>query len=308
MAVWITWFLYTSPHSFNVFLDNWKVSLTMVFGSLIAGATSAGGGVIAFPVFTKVLQILPSDAKVFSLAIQSVGMVAATFTLIILRVTVAWKFIVLASLGGLGGIYLGAVVIAPHIPADVVKMLFTSIIASFALTLLLVKWKKRGYNNNLSELRLQDKAIIVFSGIIGGIISGMIGNGIDLICFSVMVLLFRLSEKIATPTSVILMAFNSLAGFALHVFVIGGFTEQVKAYWLAAIPVVVVGAPLGAYLCTQLSNKTIAFVLIVLIMLEIISSLSLIPLNDQIIKVSLAIFLLFSVIYFQMSRITYKGN
>lgn len=54
--------------------------------------------------------------------------------------------------------------------------------------------------------------------------SGLVGNGIDIITFSVMVLLFRLSEKIATPTSVILMAINALVGFALHALVIGNFT------------------------------------------------------------------------------------
>ena len=139
--------------------------------------------------------------------------------------------------------------------------------------------------------------------------TGLVGNGIDIICFSLMVLLFRLSEKVATPTSVVLMALNSVAGFALHVFVISGFTEQVENYWLAAIPVVVLGAPLGVYLCTRLDNKTIANVLISLIMIELISSLSLIPLTDKVGSISLAVFLLFSFIYYRMSRVTrYSPN
>ena len=99
---------------------------------------------------------------------------------------------------------------------------------------------------------------MVLTGFLGGIMTGLVGNGIDIICFSVMVLLFRLSEKLATPTSVVLMAFNALIGFLLHLFAIGGFTNSVENYWLAAIPVVVVGAPLGAYFCTRLNNKTIA--------------------------------------------------
>jgi hypothetical protein len=56
----------------------WVVRLS--FGSMIAGGTSLGGGAVAFPVFTKVLHITPYDAKVFSLAIQSVGMSAASLT------------------------------------------------------------------------------------------------------------------------------------------------------------------------------------------------------------------------------------
>ena len=77
-------------------------------------------------------------------------------------------------------------------------------------------------------------------------VSGLVGNGIDIFVFAVMVLLFRVSEKIATPTSVIIMAINALAGFAYQTFVIKDFNEPVFSFWLAAIPIVVVGAPIGA--------------------------------------------------------------
>jgi uncharacterized membrane protein YfcA len=120
-----------------------------------------------------------------------------------------------------------------------------------------------------------------------------------------MVLLFRLAEKVATPTSVILMAVNALAGFALHVFVIDCFNSKVETYWLAAIPVVVVGAPLGAYMCTRLNNRTIACILIGLIFLELISSLYLIPLSSTLASICLLLFFVFSLIYYYMSGATY---
>ena len=93
LTTWAIWYFYTFPQSFRIISENWAVSLTMVFGSFIAGATSEGGGAIAFPVFTKILQISPLDAKVFSLAIQSVGMTAATITIIVLRIKVEWRVI-----------------------------------------------------------------------------------------------------------------------------------------------------------------------------------------------------------------------
>jgi hypothetical protein len=95
-----------------------------------------------------------------------------------------------------------------------------------------------------------------------------------------------------------------VAGFALQLFVIGGFTARVETYWLAAIPVVVVGAPFGAYICTRLNNKTIAVVLISLIIVELFSSLYLIPLTADTVTISTAVFLMFSLIYYRMSRIT----
>lgn len=309
LSVWLAWYLYTSPDSLAVLVDNHWISLTMVIGSFIAGATSEGGGAIAFPVFTKVLHILPQDAKVFSLAIQSVGMTAATLTIIVMRVPIEWRFVLWATLGGLLGVSIGAIFIAPFIPAELLKMLFTAMIASFALTLLILNWQHRQYNQTLPVLAKVEKMLIFLTGIIGGIMTGLVGNGIDIICFSIMVLLFRLSEKVSTPTSVVLMAFNSLAGFALHVFFIGGFNAQVESYWLAAIPVVVVGAPLGAYFCTRLNNKTIAMLLIALILLELISSLSLIPLTPLIISICLPVFFIFSFIYYQISQISrYKPD
>ena len=66
------------PHrSFSNLRAHWEIAATMIFGSMIAGGTSMGGGAVAFPVLTKLLHVSAHDSKVFSLAIQSVGMTAA---------------------------------------------------------------------------------------------------------------------------------------------------------------------------------------------------------------------------------------
>ena len=59
-------------------LENYFMSLTMCLGSFIAGATSEGGGAIAYPVMTLgPWKIAPLIARDFSLMIQSIGMIAA---------------------------------------------------------------------------------------------------------------------------------------------------------------------------------------------------------------------------------------
>ena len=281
----------------------------MAFGSFIAGATSEGGGAIAFPVFTKVLEIRPLDAKIFSLAIQSVGMTAAMLTIIVLRIAIEWRVILWASLGGCLGIVTGAVLITPLLPPDLIKMLFTSMIVSFAITLFALNWRQRSYNVTLIKFSTPEKLILGFAGFFGGVMSGLVGNGIDIVCFSVMVLLFRLSEKVATPTSVVLMAVNAIIGFCLYLFVLEGFTVQIQNYWLAAVPIVVIGAPLGVYFCSRLDAKTIANLLITLIMLELISSLLIIPLTAKTLIISAVVLLSFSIVYFVMLRIpTYQAK
>ena len=138
-------------------------------------------------------------------------------------------------------------------------------LTSFAITLLALNRGVRRCHSVIPAWTVREKSIVFAAGVLGGIMSGLVGNGIDISVFATMVLLFRISEKVATPTSVILMAFNAVVGFTLQVFVFQDFTNPVLSYWLGAIPVVVVGAPLGAMFCSKLSRQTIANVLIGLI-------------------------------------------
>lgn len=44
--------------------------------------------------------------------------------------------------------------------------------------------------------------------------SALTGSGVDICAFSVLVMLFRVTERVATPTSILLMAVNTLVGFS----------------------------------------------------------------------------------------------
>ena len=308
LLVWLTWYtLGGGTYVLYNLLENWQVALTMVFGSFIAGATSEGGGAVAFPVFTKVLGVSPQDAKVFSLAIQSVGMTAASLAIIIMRLKVEWRVILLASLGGIPGIIFGSALLAPALPPALVKMSFTVMVTSFAVTLFALNRGIRDCHMRVPHIGSKEQILLLTTGFIGGTMSGLVGNGIDIITFSVMVLLFRVSEKIATPTSVILMAVNALVGFMLHAFYLGGFNEQVQSFWLACIPIVVVGAPLGAMVCSMLHRIVIARILIGLVMIELISSLMIIRFTSMIAISSITVLVSFSFLYYMMLRIrTYE--
>merc|ERR1740138_2001780 len=63
----------------------WKLTVAMIFGSLIAGSTPLGGGVVAFPVVVLVIGLTPDQGRDFSVAIQSVGMNAAAFLLLVVK-------------------------------------------------------------------------------------------------------------------------------------------------------------------------------------------------------------------------------
>ncbi|NEO29796.1 MAG: sulfite exporter TauE/SafE family protein [Symploca sp. SIO3C6] len=302
-TVWIVWLTLAGPsHALSNLIANWEAAVTMIFGSMVAGATSMGGGAIAFPVFTKVIHVPPNEAKVFSLAIQSVGMSAASLTIVAMKTKVEWRFIRWASLGGVPGIILGSVLLAPILPSNVIKFSFTMMICSFGIVLCALNRTRRTRNLAIPSWGKREQFFSLVAGLWGGIVSGLVGSGMDIVGFSIMVLLFGLCEKISTPTSVILMAINAMVGFILHQYFVGDFVEPVTNYWLAAVPVVVVGAPTGAILCNLMKRKTIVRILISLVLIELVSSLLLIPLSAKLISCSIFVFVMFSSIYYWMYK------
>ncbi|NEO95374.1 MAG: sulfite exporter TauE/SafE family protein [Moorea sp. SIO3G5] len=301
IATWSIWLFAVSPSRvISLFEANWEIASTMIFGSMVAGSTSMGGGAVAFPVLTKVLQLSPHDAKVFSLAIQSVGMSAASLTIMAMRTKVEWRFIFWASLGGIPGIFFSSSFLAVLLPSEAIKISFTMMISSFAVVLFASNRTKIRRNLAIPFWGNRERFISLITGMIGGIISGLVGSGMDIFCFSIMVLLFGLCEKISTPTSVILMAINAIAGLIFHKYIIRDFGEPIINYWLTAVPVVVIGAPTGAIIGSLLKRKTIVSIVIGLILIELVSSLILIPISVVSIGFSVFVFVMFCSIYYWM--------
>ncbi len=303
VCVWIGWLSYVGPgNAVATIAEHWQVALTMVFGAFVAGASSEGGGAVAFPVFTKVLHIAPADAKLFSLACQSVGMTAAALSIIAMRIRVDIPAIAWTAVGGAIGVCASLAWIAPHAPAPETRMLFTAMQASFAVTLVITLTRFEGRGQGIRPGKIAGPLLLTLAGVLGGIGSGLVGSGIDLLVFSMLVLLFRLSEKVATPTSVIIMAINSLVAMAFHARYFGPLPAEVHAMWLSAVPVVVICAPLGAFVCSLLSRETIARTLIGLISIEVVTTFLLLPLTPSVIAVAVIAGGSFSLLNYSMAR------
>ena len=144
--------------------------------------------------------------------------------------------------------------------------------------------------------------ILLLAGFAGGLAASLVGSGIDLILFSVMVLWLRTSTKIATPTSVILMAISSVVGVAFYVIRLGGLPAEPTSMWLAAVPVVVVGAPAGAWCCSKMMPCTISRILIGLIAVEVLTTLLLVPLRGTTLLVAVVGLATFAAIFWTLHR------
>lgn len=289
LAGWLVYMFFSNQ--WYLFVSGWFMSVTMIFGSFIAGASSEGGGAFAFPVMTLIYRISPEVARNFSLAIQSVGMTAASVFIFKKKILVEKKYLVLSSIGGAFGVVLGTLYVVPFVSPSYVKMLFFSFWLSFAFVLFYLNHiKKREVFKDILNLKKTDKFLLMSTGALGGILTSIIGSGIDIFTFSFVTLRYDLSEKVATPTSVIIMAINSIVGFALHGLVLGDFGNEEYMYWIVCIPVVIFGAPLGAYVINVIKRIYIAEFLYLVIIGQFVGACYIIRPSGQLLIFTIAVF------------------
>ncbi|MEM9132388.1 MAG: sulfite exporter TauE/SafE family protein [Actinomycetota bacterium] len=307
VAIAVVWLIFVTVNGhWPRVVDRWVAAVTMIFGSIVAGSTPQGGGAIAFPVFTKVLDVPATVARSFSLSIQTVGMGAAALSIIISGRRVDWQAIrVLAPaavVGFLGGAFLlgkpDEVFWPSTLPGPYVKVTFTIVVAAMAL---LVWLSSRSWVTEKVDMldngSAQAYSVLVVAGLAGGVASFLVGSGADVFTYLGLVALLGLSAGIGVPTSVVVMAIVSAVGFGLfglidgqlsitlvgdQVVAVGGETlaeplpaDRYDLYglWLAAAPVVGFGAPLGSWLASKVSDRTLAKVVVGLASAEVLSTI-----------------------------------
>lgn len=287
----------------GLFSEYWFMTVTMIVGSFIAGASSEGGGAIAYPVMTLFFNIEPEVARNFSFAIQSIGMTFAAIWIILSGIKIEKNYLITAGIGGAIGIFFGTFAVAPFVLPAYAKMMFVSFWLSFGIAIFVVNFvNNRKAISKLPKLNASQYFELAVIGFIGGIISSVLGNGVDICTFSYVVLKYGLSEKIATPTSVILMASNAIIGFFLHTNVTHSFQTEAFEYWLVSIPVVIFGAPIGAFVINFFRRKTIASLLIAIIIIQFITAIYIIRPGIQLIIFSVLIFFTGLFLFFVLTK------
>jgi len=264
---WAIWWTYMAKKDlfglFNEATDSiprYYMSITMVFGSMIAGATSEGGASVAFPVMTLGFRIKPPVARDFSFMIQSFGMSAAAFTILFMKVKIEKSALTWVSLGGAIGIIFGLEVVAPALAPAYAKMYFVTIWFTFAVSLFwLNRLHGRKVYDEIQDYNHKTTATLFAFGVLGGIFSSVAGSGIDICSFACLTLMYRVSEKTATPTSVVLMAMNTCVGFMWRALYMDGVEPDAWGYLAVCIPIVVIGAPLGSMVGSHFHRLVLAW-------------------------------------------------
>lgn len=305
VAVTAVWLVYvTVAGHWERVVDNWAASVTMVFGSFVAGSTPQGGGAVAFPVFTKALEVPAEVARTFSLSIQTIGMGAATAAILINRRRVEWRAVAVglpvAAIGFLFAITLlsdgGDPFRAPIVPGPYIKVTFTLVVAAMALiTYLGSRVRIREVSVELPGMNTRTTAALVVMAALGGIAAAFTGSGADVLIYLYVAVLLAVDPKVGVPTSVIVMTGISVIGFAtlgildgqLSVAVagdtvtsVGGTAVALDAarydlfgLWIAAAPVVAWGAPLGSWVASKVKTRQLVVFVAILAAAEILTTI-----------------------------------
>jgi uncharacterized protein len=303
---------------------NWAAAVTMVFGSFVAGSTPQGGGAVAFPVFTKVLEV-PSDvARTFSLCIQTVGMGTASAAILINRRVVEWRAV---AVGGTAAVLSFVTMLflvgdpsrpfwPSTLPGAYVRVTFTLVLAGMAFVVYLgTRVLIRKVDTALPPMNARLYIALIVAGILGGLASALTGSGADVMIYLFIVVLFGVDPKVGVPSAVLVMTAVSVVGFAilglangqLSVELSQGVTGEVVSIggqavsgtqiggetlpqfggggtaldpqrfdlfgmWLAAVPVVAWGAPLGSFFASRMKARQLVFFAIGLALAETVST------------------------------------
>ena len=241
-------------------VEHWGIAAVMIGGSLVAGSTPMGGGSVAFPILVYVFGESPENARNFGLAIQALGMTSALLFIFGRGVPVQRKLLACSCAAAAVGMILGTFFVAPYVARSIVKLLFSCLWMSFAIVTL-------ARNAEFCQLKTAPNMdwngaarIGLPIGLLGGVIAAMIGVGLEMLLYTVLVLLFRCDLKVAVPTAVCATAIASIVGAAIHIG-IGDIPRAIFGDWLACAPLVIFGAPAGTFIVTRIPRiKLLYFV------------------------------------------------
>ena len=280
LIIWITTFgLNTWIEALNKY---YAVAITMIFGSFVAGSTPLGGGAVAFPIMTKLFNISAHDSQLFSLAIQSAGMTSASILILIRNINQPYKIMLAYLFGVLIGFMFFHYGLSSVIIESEIRTISSICIALFVIVFTIQHWRPPDQFNNICLSSPLIYILIIAFGIMGGMISRGVGYGADLMIFTLLRLVLGFEFKQSIQASVIVMAITSLLGIVFQKYT-HGIPDQVLQFWYAAAPIVIFGAPIGALFCSLINDNILFFFIIVLSIVEVITTIITVPVSTNII-------------------------
>ncbi len=225
---------------------NWEATITMLFGSVLAGSSPEGGGAVAFPVFTKALQVPGPVARTFGLSIQAVGMTMASISILMSGREFHRRAAVVGSVAAITGFVVAVAAFGrpdelfwpPSIGTPWVKASFSIVLATTSILMLRhlrAHGRAEGYVHVPPAWNRRFDAGLVTVAVIGGFLASLTGTGANIAVFLFLVVVADVAPKSALPTAIMAMAAVSIVGLVLFGIIDGQLDVEVVGDRVVAV-------------------------------------------------------------------------
>lgn len=224
------------------------------------GLTGGGGSILTMPVLVYLFHVEPSLATAYSLFIVGTTALVGSVQRAV-KQTIDFKTAIVFAVPSFIAVYLTRSILVPIIPHDLfsigdllvtkdmaIMIVFAIIMVASAFSMIRSK-ESKGYVTEVEEFNY---AMIILDGVIVGIITGIVGAGGGFIIIPALVLFARLPMRKAVGTSLLIIAVNSLVGFAGDV----RSGQPIDFHFLLIISMIAMGGVfVGNYFSIRLDEK-----------------------------------------------------
>ncbi|MET7403690.1 sulfite exporter TauE/SafE family protein [Dactylosporangium sp. NPDC005572] len=212
---------------------------------LSLGVLGGGGSILAVPLLVYVTGLPAGPAIATSLLV--VGATSAVAVLPHLRAgRVRWRTGLTFGLAGMAGAYTGGR-LAAFVPPGVLLTAFALMMLATAAAM--IRGRRTAAARRVPPLR------IAVDGVAVGLVTGLVGAGGGFLVVPALVLLGGLPMPVAVGTSLVVIAMQSLAGFAGHLSGAGIDWTLAAAVTAAAIAGSLAGARLAGRVPAEMLRK-----------------------------------------------------
>lgn len=277
-----------------------------VIAATVANTTPAAAGIVYFPILTR-LAIDPVSAVQFSLIIQAYGMGLGTFKWFLFNKKLFMtELLPICLLGGSLGIVISIVFVPMNNP-EVLTLVFNSIGFIFTQIIFFSIIFRHSYPNFKINLNFLNLMILFTVSILGGVLSGWIGCGIDTIFYFLLTFVYRINPAMAIVTSIALMAALSIVGTILNII----FNSVPLSLFYSAVPgVTIAGLFLASYFAVKLGARNILILFAFLLTADFMMAFwtqDTIPINQTVRMILIYILVAYLlVIHIKIFKLSYK--
>ncbi|MGI9597000.1 MAG: TSUP family transporter, partial [Acidimicrobiales bacterium] len=245
-------------------------------------------------------------ARTFGLSIQAVGMTMATISILLSGRRFHPRAAIIGSVAAVVG-FLAAVLLLGRpdelfwpssIPTGWVKATFSIVLATTSVIMIMHLRHGDDSHHEMPWNRRLDVGLVAVA-LVGGLLASLTGTGANILVFLFLVALADVLPKTALPTAIMVMTAVSIVGFVVFglldgqlavetvgdtVVSVGGQPTELDAgkadllgLWLAAVPVVVWGAPLGSLAASLVREDHLVKFVALLAAVEVLTTFLLVP-------------------------------